>query len=94
MNRPLNKVAAEIDVAFRDIKRNQSPTPGYVTHCRPYIDAMLTMKSFRDFYGIDIGSDVGLRFLSNAQAWRGDTARRLKAEIKQLLEEANAHNSR
>ena len=94
MSRPLNRVAAEIDVAFKDIKRNQNPTPGYVTHCRPYIDAMLSMKSFRDFYGIDTGDDIGKRFLANAQSWRGDTARRLKAEIKQLLEEANAHDSR
>lgn len=89
MPRPLNKIAAEIDAIMYETKRNHFPTPLWVQYSRPYVNAMLTMKSFKEFYGIDSGVDIGKRFLFNAQTWRGEDARRIKAELNVLLKEAN-----
>jgi hypothetical protein len=52
-----------------------------------YVDAMLDMgtKSITDDYFADSGRDTVARFLGNANSWRGDTARRVKAELKQML---------
>lgn len=52
---------------------------------RPYLDAMSTMTSARDNYGLDSGEEIVLRFLGNASTWRGETARRIKAELKAML---------
>tara|TARA_R110000787_G_scaffold12364_1_gene39900 strand:+ start:376 stop:612 length:237 start_codon:yes stop_codon:yes gene_type:complete len=51
---------------------------------RPYLDAMHTLDSIRDNYYHDSASSVVLYFLGNASAWRGDTARRIKKELKAL----------
>ena len=50
----------------------------------PYLDAMLTLNSIHDNYICDSGKSVVLYFLANANTWRGDTARRVKAELKAL----------
>jgi hypothetical protein len=86
MPRPVNKIAAEIDNALRDLQRNTRQS--WISPLRPYVNAMLEMNSFDDWYGIDRGVDVGLRFLSNAAPWRGEQARRIKSEIQQLIKEA------
>jgi hypothetical protein len=86
--RPVNKIAAEIDTIFRDMKQRVNPLPFWVTACRPYVAAMLDMTSFKGWYGIDEGSDIGKRFLVNAQQWRGEAARRIKDEIRQALKES------
>ncbi len=93
MPRPLNKIAAEIDAIMHETRRNTNPCPAWVTHSRPYVSAMLSMKSFKEWYGIDSGVEIGQRFLHNAHSWRGDAARRIKAELNELLKEANAHYS-
>ena len=51
----------------------------------PYLRAMGDLDSINDNYGQDSAKSVILYFLSNATSWRGDTARRIKAEFKQLL---------
>lgn len=50
----------------------------------PYMDAMESMDSFKAPFGYDSGESIGLYFLANAGTWRGDVARRIKAEIKAL----------
>lgn len=89
MPRPVNVIAAEVDAALREIRRNSSPTPSWLNHVLPYVSAMLELRSFADFYGVDRGEQIGLRFLSNAQPWRGEQARRIKAEIQLAIKEAN-----
>ena len=54
-------------------------------HAVPYIDAMLTMASIDDNYYYDPGYEIVARFLGNAQTWRGETARRVKAELNSRL---------
>lgn len=72
--RPIYEIAREIR---KDWKQ---PYFGAV----PYIDAMLTLNSIHDNYIFDSGKSVVLYFLANANTWRGDTARRVKAELKAL----------
>jgi hypothetical protein len=50
----------------------------------PYLEAMASLKSIDDTYGLDPAKEVIIYFLSNASAWRGDTARRVKKELKAL----------
>lgn len=50
----------------------------------PYLDAMASLDSINDTYGWDSALEVVLRFLSNASTWRGETAKRVKAELKAM----------
>lgn len=51
----------------------------------PYLDAMSGMDSPQSSYGCDPGREIVLYFLSNATTWKGETARRIKAELKTML---------
>lgn len=51
----------------------------------PYLKAMLSLSSVRDNYGWDNGDSIVRYFLSNAGTWRGEDARRIKAELKGML---------
>lgn len=55
----------------------------------PYLDAMRTLESVNDNYYEDSASSIINYFLSNATTWRGETARAVKAKLKQLLANAN-----
>lgn len=48
----------------------------------PYLKAMQTLNSIHDPYLLDTGKSIVLYFLANAQTWRGETARTIKAELK------------
>ena len=50
----------------------------------PYLDAMASLDSINDTYGWDSALEIVLRFLSNASTWRGETAKRVKAELKAM----------
>ena len=52
---------------------------------RPYLDAMSTLSSIKDNYGLDSAESVVQYFLANAGTWRGEDARRIKAELKGML---------
>ena len=52
---------------------------------RPYLDAMHTLTSVNDSFGADSANSVVLYFLANAGTWRGDTARRVKAELNKMV---------
>lgn len=54
----------------------------------PYLDAMKSLDSIHDNYYADDAKTIVLYFLSNATTWRGETARAIKAELKQLLKSA------
>ena len=51
----------------------------------PYLQAMSTLTDINQQYGYDSAESVVRYFLSNATTWRGDTARRVKAELKGML---------
>ena len=75
MTRDINAIAVEIIHDWR------SPAYG----ARPYLGAMLTMTSIDEDYGMDSGRSIIRYFLANAQTWRGEIARRIKAELKGML---------
>lgn len=73
--RPLYEIA-------REIRRDWKPV--HYT-ARPYLDAMASLESIHDKYIMDDGKSIVLYFLSNAATWRGETARRIKAELKAMV---------
>lgn len=65
-----------------DIKRTWvKPSPYAV----PYIRAMSELTTINDTYYSDDAKSVVLYFLSNVGGWRGDDAKRIKAELKAML---------
>ena len=75
MARPINEIA-------RDISRDWSkPYFGAV----PYLDAMRQLQSIDDQYYYDSADSVVRYFLANASAWRGETAKRIKEELRSML---------
>jgi hypothetical protein len=77
MTRPLYQIAKEIR---QDWKK---PYFGAV----PYLEALEELTSIHERYGLDSGISIVLYFLGNAQTWRGETARRIKAELKAIVKE-------
>ena len=75
MARPLYAIAREIRKAWTKV----SP------YAEPYLEAMESLDSINDNYYFDSGKSVVLYFLSNASTWRGEDARRIKAELKEML---------
>ena len=55
----------------------------------PYLDAMLELDTSdpSESYLYDSAGDIARYFLANAQTFRGEDARRLKAELKSLINE-------
>ena len=52
----------------------------------PYVDAMRELSSINDRYFADSAKSIVLYFLANAQSWRGPVARRVKAELKAIVQ--------
>jgi hypothetical protein len=50
----------------------------------PYLDAMAQLDRISQMYYADTGKSVVLYFLANASTWRGDDARRIKAELNAI----------
>lgn len=50
-----------------------------------YLDAMQTLQNISDYYHLDSAESIVRYFLSNASTWRGETAKRIKAELKQMI---------
>lgn len=73
--RPLSAIA-------RDVRQHW---PNVHYSARPYLDAMATLETMADHYGWDSATEIVLRFLGNAQTWRGADARRIKAELRAML---------
>lgn len=51
----------------------------------PYLNAMEYLIGVNDTYGHDSARDIVTRFLVNAVHWRGENARRIKAELRELM---------
>jgi hypothetical protein len=77
-SRPIFHIAAEISRDWR------KPYFGAV----PYLNAMHTLVDLQSRYGLDDAEGILLYFLANASTWRGDTAKRVKAELKAILKGA------
>jgi hypothetical protein len=73
--RPLYEIA-------NDIRKDWGSKVNFAA--KPYLDAMATLNSINDMYMFDTAKSVVLYFLSNAATWRGETAKRIKAELKAM----------
>jgi hypothetical protein len=73
--RPLYEIAADV--------RANWPNVDYAAV--PYLNAMNSLDSIYENFGMDSADSVVRYFLSNATSWRGDDARRIKAELKGML---------
>ena len=73
--RPISTIAHEIRVDW------VKPYFGAV----PYLDAMDRLNTIKDKYGYDDATSIVRYFLANAATWKGETARRVKAELKSML---------
>lgn len=51
----------------------------------PYLHALGALTTVQSKYGMDDAKTIILYFLSNASSWRGDKAKAIKAELKQLI---------
>ena len=73
--RPLHVIAAEIKANWKNVYFG----------AEPYIAAMAQLDAITDNFYEDDGRSVVRYFLSNATYWRGDVAKRVKAELKGML---------
>lgn len=72
--RSISTIAREISVEWKNV----SP------YAKPYLNAMLTLHSTQDKYGLDDAHSIISYFLANASSFRGGKAKELKAELKAL----------
>jgi len=73
IHRPLYEIA-------REIRKDWGSKVNYAA--KPYLDAMETLDKITDNYMMDSGMSIVLYFLSNANTWRGETAKKIKKELK------------
>ena len=77
--RPLHEIATDIEQCWgANLSR----------YARPYVFAMRELDTLEDSYYADNGRGVVCYFLANAGGWRGDDARRIKAELKEMMRHA------
>lgn len=80
-HRPLYKIAADID---RDIGLGKWSARANC-YAMPYLQAMRELNAMSDRYGCDSAQSIVAYFLANAQTWKGETARQIKAELKGMI---------
>jgi hypothetical protein len=73
--RTISQIANEIHLDWKNVN--------YAA--RPYLDAMFSLETVKDYYGFDSGDSIIMYFLCNAQTWRGGKAREIKAELNKLI---------
>lgn len=75
MARPIYEIAREVRQDWKKL----SP------YAKPYLDAMGSLTEISGQYYADSAVSVVLYFLSNATTWKGDVARRVKAELNAMV---------
>lgn len=58
-------------------------------HALPYLEPMLRLTHVTDTIGHDNAEMVLRYFLNNAKGWRGEDAKRIKAELRAMLTKPN-----
>lgn len=74
-NRAINEIAKEIQKIWG---------AKLYFGARPYLCAMLSLRDINDRYGMDDAKSIIVYFLANASTFRGDKAKSLKAELKNI----------
>lgn len=74
-NRQINEIANEIKSDWKKVYFGAVP----------YLEAMQSINSIDENYGLDNAKSIVTYFLSNATTWRGENARRIKKELKDMI---------
>jgi hypothetical protein len=74
-SRPLYEIAEDIRANWKKVN----------FAAEPYLQAMRELNMITDMYMHDSAESIVRYFLSNASSFRGDAARRIKAELNELL---------
>ena len=73
--RPISVIGEEIRKDWKNINYGAVP----------YLDVMATLNGIDDSYMQDSARSIVRYFLGNASTWKGETARRIKGELNNLL---------
>ena len=73
--RSINAIASDIQKDWKNISYS----------AKPYLEAMHSLNSIKDNYGYDSAESVVRYFLANASQWKGENAKTIKLELKQLI---------
>lgn len=73
--RPLHEIAEDVITHWGNVSYS----------AWPYLNAMQNLDKVTDTYGHDTADSIVRYFLANATTWRGEDARRVKAELKGML---------
>ena len=73
--RPLHEIVHEIRSDWKKVNYGAVP----------YLDAMSGLNTVTDRYGVEDGKTQVIYFLSNASTWRGEVAKRVKAELNKMI---------
>ena len=76
-SRPLCVIAKDIKQSWKNIYFGAVP----------YVDALEFLNRIEDIYIVGNGVSIVEGFLANSSSFRGEDARRIKAELKAILEE-------
>ena len=79
---PLNIEHRSLSTIAAEIRKDWKPV---YFGAEPYLNAMFQLDKITDHYGNDPGYGVVAYFLSNSKTWRGETAKRVKAELNKML---------
>ena len=73
--RPIYKIAGDINKHWKKVN----------FAAKPYLRAMETLTDINEYYGLDSARSIVQYFLANATGWRGDDAKRIKEELRNML---------
>lgn len=89
MTRPIYVIASEIKAdmtaAARANKQQPCRASSKFAYAWPYLEALEGVVTITDRYYEDTAESVVAYFLGNATTWRGDVAKRIKAELNAML---------
>ena len=80
-NKITQKVRPLYEIA-KDISEHWKPIHEYA---QQHVAAFAELDSINDIFITESGKDIILGFLCNAGTWRGEHARRIKTELKEMI---------
>jgi hypothetical protein len=84
LNVIMSEIIADLQTQARTAKK---PYEWQTKHYAavPYLRALKQLDSVIDLYGCETGKDMIPYLLGNLTTWRGETAKRIKAELKSMI---------
>jgi hypothetical protein len=73
--RAISEIANEIQQDWKNVNYG----------AKPYLEAMKELNSVDDNFYEDSAESVIAYFLGNARSWKGETAKRIKLELNNLI---------